>query len=154
MACRISILAIGRARGGPEMDLARAYLERLPWPAEIREFEERRRLPAGERREREGALLLAALPRGARLVALDERGRSLTSAAFALQMGRWVGEGSGDLCFAIGGADGLADELRQRADMLLSLGAMTWPHMLVRVLLAEQLYRAHSILAGHPYHRA
>ncbi|MCW5752101.1 MAG: 23S rRNA (pseudouridine(1915)-N(3))-methyltransferase RlmH [Alphaproteobacteria bacterium] len=154
MPCRISILAIGRARGSPESELARAYLARLPWPVATKEFEERRRLTPGERREREGALLLGGLPKGARLIALDERGSSLTSQAFAEHIGRWTGSGSGDLCFAIGGADGLSDSVRQRAEMLLSLGSMTWPHMLVRLLLAEQLYRAHTILAGHPYHRA
>ena len=87
-------------------------------------------------------------------LALDERGKSLTSEAFAKTLARWRDEGTADVAFVIGGADGLADTLRKRARLLLSLGAMTWPHMLVRGLLAEQLYRAERIWAGHPYHRA
>ena len=86
-------------------------------------------------------------------MALDERGRSLSSAAFADYLGRRRDEGVADLAFVIGGADGLAERVRSRADLVLSLGAPTWPHLLVRGLLAEQLYRAQSILAGHPYHR-
>ena len=98
--------------------------------------------------------LLAAVPQGARLVALDERGKNLDSPAFAALMGRWQDDGLGDLAFAIGGPDGLSPAVLERADLTLSLGPMTWPHLLVRVLLVEQLYRAQSILDGHPYHRA
>ena len=103
---------------------------------------------------REAELLRAALPRGAVRIALDERGKTLDSAAFARRLGAWCEEGRPALGFWIGGAEGLHPELRAEADLVLSFGAMTWPHLLVRALLAEQLYRAETILTGHPYHRA
>jgi len=104
-------------------------------------------------KEQEGELLLAALPRGAKVIALDEIGKTMTSRDFATLLGRWQDDGAQDLAFMIGGADGLSEAARDAADVILSLGRMTWPHMLVRGLLAEQLFRAESILAGHPYHR-
>lgn len=102
----------------------------------------------------EAALLRRALPDGAVLVALDERGKLMSSPDFAKKLGGWRDAGRGDLAFVIGGADGLDPDLRAQADMALSFGHMVWPHMLVRVMLAEQIYRAASILAGSPYHRA
>jgi len=148
------LIAVGRLRTGPEQALVRHYAERLVSPVETREVEEKRRLPAAELREREGALLLAALPNGATAVALDTRGKVLTSEDFAARIARWRDGGIADLAFLIGGADGLSDAVRKRAELVLSLGAMTWPHLLVRGMLLEQLYRAQQILAGHPYHRA
>jgi 23S rRNA (pseudouridine1915-N3)-methyltransferase len=103
--------------------------------------------------EAEADLLLRAVPPGALLVTLDERGRTLSSPEFAQQLARWRDEGRQDLAFVIGGADGLAPALRDRAAFSISFGRMVWPHMLVRVMLAEQLYRATTILAGGPYHR-
>jgi len=150
---RLHIVAVGKLKAGPHAALARHYAERLAWPLAIREVEEKRPLPAAELKEREAALLLAAAPAGAVLVALDERGRSLTSAAFAQKLAQWRDSGASDLAFLIGGADGLAEAVRQKARLVLSLGAMTWPHLLVRGMLLEQLYRAQQILAGHPYHR-
>ncbi|HWG80637.1 MAG TPA: 23S rRNA (pseudouridine(1915)-N(3))-methyltransferase RlmH [Stellaceae bacterium] len=150
---RLHIVAVGKLKAGPHAALARHYAERLAWPLAIREVEEKRPLPAAELKEREAALLLAAAPAGAVLVALDERGRSLTSAAFAQKLAQWRDSGASDLAFLIGGADGLAEAVRQKARLVLSLGAMTWPHPLVRGMLLEQLYRAQQILAGHPYHR-
>jgi 23S rRNA (pseudouridine1915-N3)-methyltransferase len=102
---------------------------------------------------REAELLLAAAPEGATLVALDERGISDTSPKFAERLNVWRDGGVRDLVFLIGGADGLASDLRKRADFVMSLGKQTWPHQLVPALLAEQLYRGHAILTGHPYHR-
>ena len=119
-------------------------------------MEERRRLGAAEMKRREADLLRAALarrPGKPLVVALDERGRSLDTAAFAQQVGRWRDSGTAELAFLIGGADGLDRDLARSADLLLALGPMTWPHLLVRGLIAEQLYRAQQILAGHPYHR-
>ena len=104
--------------------------------------------------EAEAALLLRAVPAGALLVTLDERGRMLSSPEFAALLARWRDDGRQDAAFVIGGADGLAPALRDRADMSISFGRMVWPHMLVRVMLVEQLYRAATILAGSPYHRA
>jgi len=150
---RLHIVAVGKLKAGPHAALARHYAERLAWPLAVREVEEKRPLPAAELKEREGALLLAAVPAGAVLIALDEHGRSLTSPAFAQKLAQWRDGGITDLAFVIGGADGLADQVRQKARLVLSLGAMTWPHLLVRGMLLEQLYRAQQILAGHPYHR-
>jgi len=150
---RLWLAAVGRAKPGPETELFRAYAGRLLPALQLREVEEKRPLPPPERKAREAELLLAALPAGATLVVLDERGQAMPSRAFAERLGRWRDDGVADLAFVVGGADGHGDAVRGKAGLLLSLGPMTWPHMLVRVLLAEQLWRAQSILAGHPYHR-
>ena len=150
---RIDILAIGRARAGPERALYQSYADRIRWPLALRELEEKRRLPAAELKARESALLLEALPADAAVVALDETGKDLSSEEFAKRLGRWRDDGRATVAFVIGGAEGLSDDVRGRADLLLSLGRQTWPHMLVRTMLAEQIYRAQQILAGHPYHR-
>ena len=156
---KLALVAAGRLRAGPLRDLFEDYARRLAWPLAVTEIEERRPLAPGELKAREGALIEAALDGAFRklsapvLVALDARGMGLSSAAFAERLGRWR-DGGRDLAFVIGGADGLAKPVLDRAELTLSLGAMTWPHLLVRVLLAEQIYRAQSILAGHPYHRA
>ncbi len=113
----------------------------------------RRRLPAPALKAREAELILGALPPGARLVALDERGTRWSSGAFADRLAMWRDQGAGELAFAIGGADGLDAAVLDRAETALSLGPMTWPHLLARGLILEQLYRAQQILAGHPYHR-
>lgn len=147
------IAAVGRAKKGPERTLYDHYAGRLKAPLILREVEERRPLPVPQRMEREGELLLACVPPGARVVALDERGKSLDSVAFADQLAAWRDQAVPACAFLIGGADGHAPAVSARADLRLSLGALTWPHMLVRALLAEQLYRAQSIHDGHPYHR-
>jgi len=126
---------------------------RIVPPVAIVELEEKRRLPAPELKQREAELLLAALPSGARLVALDEGGIPWTSRQFADRLAGWRDGGTAVLAFAIGGADGLGQAVIERADAVMSLGTMTWPHFLVRGMLLEQLYRAQQILAGHPYHR-
>ncbi|MGH7002041.1 MAG: 23S rRNA (pseudouridine(1915)-N(3))-methyltransferase RlmH [Stellaceae bacterium] len=150
---RVHIVAVGRLKAGPQAALARYYAERMVWPLAIHEVEERRPLPPAELREREGSLLLAAAPVGATAVALDERGKSFTSEAFAQRIAAWRDAGMRDLAFLIGGADGLSEAVRRQAHLVLSLGAMTWPHLLARGMLLEQLYRVQQILAGHPYHR-
>ena len=154
---RITLVAVGRAKAGPARDLYEHYAERLGHgplgPLGLKEVEERRPLSVGELKKREAELLLAAAPEGARLIALDEKGKAVTSADFAALLGRWRDEGVRDAAFLIGGADGLDESLRDAAALTLSLGPMTWPHLLVRPLLAEQLYRAQSIMTGHPYHR-
>lgn len=151
---RISIVAVGRLRAGPEKTLLEQYLKRLPWPVTVREVAAE---PAGrsaeERRRRENQHLLEAIPDKAGIIALDERGRALSSRAFADLLADWRDRGTAEIAFVIGGASGLDERLRRDAELVLSLGPMTWPHLVVRALLAEQLYRAHSILAGHPYHR-
>jgi 23S rRNA (pseudouridine1915-N3)-methyltransferase len=157
---RLIVAAIGRARAAPEQTLFDDYARRLvrQGPAgltlELREAEERRKLSVAARRAAEAELLAAQIPKGALIVALDGRGKSLSSEDFAKQLARWRDDGTSDVVFLIGGADGLEPSLRQRATVTLSLGAMTWPHLLVRAMLAEQIYRAQSIQLGHPYHRA
>jgi 23S rRNA (pseudouridine1915-N3)-methyltransferase len=150
---RLHLLAIGKAKPGPELELFQQYCRRLSPPPTLRELEEKKPLTGEQRKAREAELLLGALPAGATLVALDERGAEMGSEAFAGRIRDWRDGGVQDLAFVIGGADGLHESVRARAALVLSFGRLTWPHMLVRALLAEQLFRAHSILTGHPYHR-
>lgn len=155
---RVQICAVGRLRAGPERDLLEDYRARFDrtgralglGPLSEHEVEDRR----GGGMAAEGALLARSLPAGAVLVVLDERGAALSSPELAAHLARWRDGGRQDAAFVIGGADGIAADLRARADLALSLGRMVWPHMLVRVMLAEQLYRAATILGGGPYHRA
>jgi 23S rRNA (pseudouridine1915-N3)-methyltransferase len=155
---RVHIAAVGRLRKGPERELSLDYLERFSktgralglGPAGVIEVDDRK----GGGMAAEAALLEKAVPKGALICVMDERGRTMSSPDFAGQLGAWRDAGRSDVAFLIGGADGLDPALRDRADFALSFGAMVWPHMLVRAMLAEQLYRAASILAGTPYHRA
>jgi len=155
---KVTICAVGRLRSGPERALIDDYLTRFDktgralgiGPARLVEVEDKK----GGGMEAEAALLSAAIPQGAKLCALDERGRAMTSPEFAKAIARMRDDGVPELAFVIGGADGIAPDLRARADMTLSFGAMVWPHMLARVMLTEQLYRAATILAGSPYHRS
>ena len=154
---RLTIACVGRLRAGPERALVDDYLERFGrtgralgfGPAVVHEVEDKRGLGMGA----EGELLGRAVPAGALLVVMDERGRVVNSPEFAGLLAGWRDAGR-DVAFVIGGADGISAELRGRAEFALSFGAMVWPHLLVRVMLAEQLYRAATILAGGPYHRA
>ncbi|HZL59558.1 MAG TPA: 23S rRNA (pseudouridine(1915)-N(3))-methyltransferase RlmH [Stellaceae bacterium] len=150
---RVTIVAIGKQRDGALKALEQLYAGRMTWPLSVREVAEKRKLPPAEMKEREGALLLDACPKGATLVALDARGKTMGSADFAKRLAQWRDNGVADLAFLIGGADGLNDSIKRRADLLLSFGPMTWPHFLARGMLLEQLYRAQTLLAGHPYHR-
>lgn len=158
---RISLFAVGRLKSGPEKDLASRYLDRFAkaGPAiglelsKVVEVQESRATNADTRKREEAGLLEKALPDSSVLIILDERGKTLDSEAFADVLGRYRDGGKRDLMIAIGGADGHEPEMRKRADMVINLGAMTWPHQLVRILIAEQLYRAVTILSGHPYHR-
>ena len=154
---RLTLCAVGRLRAGPERALVDDYVQRFNrtgralglGPLSEVEVEDKRNAGmAGE-----AQLLARALPSGARRVVLDERGARLDSRGFAQMLAQARDQGCADLAFVIGGADGLWPEFRDSADMALSFGAMVWPHMLVRVMLAEQLYRAAGILAGSPYHR-
>jgi 23S rRNA (pseudouridine1915-N3)-methyltransferase len=154
---RVHICAVGRLRTGPERALFDDYLTRFDrtgrahglGPAALHEVEDKK----GGGMTAEAALLERVIPQGALLAVLDERGKQITSPEFGDMLAGWRDAGRGDLALVIGGADGIAPELRARADFALSFGRMVWPHMLVRVMLAEQLYRAASILAGSPYHR-
>jgi 23S rRNA (pseudouridine1915-N3)-methyltransferase len=159
---RIVVHAVGRMKAGPERELADRYFDRfakagpavgLEW-AGVVETPESRSPTAPERKREEAARLDRLLADGAALVLLDERGKNIGSEEFAAWLGKWRDKGQRDLVIAIGGPDGHAPELGQKADLALSFGALTWPHQLARVMLAEQLYRAASIAAGHPYHRS
>ncbi|MHA1600351.1 MAG: 23S rRNA (pseudouridine(1915)-N(3))-methyltransferase RlmH [Alphaproteobacteria bacterium] len=154
---RITVATVGRAKAGSARDLFEDYAGRLRrgpiGPLSLKEVEARGAFPPVELRRREAELLRAAAPAGARLIALDERGQSLTSADFAAHLGRWRDAGAAEIACFIGGAEGLDEAIRREAALVLSLGPMTWPHLLVRALLAEQLFRANCILTGHPYHR-
>ena len=144
-------------RAGPERELIDDYVTRFDrtgralglGPLTEHEVEDRK----GGGMEAEAELLSRAIPAGAMLVTLDERGRVMSSPEFAAEMARWRDGGRQDVAFVIGGADGIAPSMRAKADFSISFGRMVWPHMLVRVMLAEQLYRAATILAGGPYHR-
>ena len=159
---RIVLLAVGRMKSGPERDLLDRYLARaralgrgLGVPdLEAVEIDEGRGRSADERKREEFVTLSARIAPGSTLVALDERGRSLASEAFAARIGGLVERGAPTLVFAIGGPDGFDETLRARAAEVLSFGAATLPHQLLRVVLAEQIYRAFTILSHHPYHRA
>lgn len=148
-------------KAGPERELLERYVKRIAAlgpnlglaPVEWREFEESRARQTDARRAEEGKALLAAIPKGAAIIAFDERGRSPGSEAFAAEIAKLRDGATPALAFVIGGPDGLDESIRAMARSLVSFGAMTWPHQLVRVMVGEQLYRACSILAGHPYHR-
>lgn len=150
---RIVIAAVGRGRGSPVEILYHDYVKRLPWPVELKEIELKGNHPPAVGRLEEGKALLRAFPAQAFVVALDGGGEALSSEAFANRLKRLQDDGTKVTAFVIGGADGLDPAVLASARMTLSLGAMTWPHLLVRAMLAEQLYRAASIIAGHPYHR-
>jgi 23S rRNA (pseudouridine1915-N3)-methyltransferase len=150
---RCTVVAVGRIGAGPARDLFEFYAKRLTPPLGLVEVEDKRKLPDAVLRDREADLLLAALPRRAVAVALDGGGTAEGSEAFADRLGKWRDGGTADLAFLIGGAAGHGAAILERADFVLSLGPMTWPHLLVRGMLAEQLYRGFTLLAGHPYHR-
>lgn len=157
---RLYMSAIGRARGSFEEGLCAAYLEQVNKQSAVGiknctlyEAAAPKMADKKARQKAEAVLLRAPLPKTCLLVALDRRGQSLTSPDFAQQLEKWLMEARPHVAFLIGGADGLADELLEQADMKLSLGAMTWPHLLARAMLAEQIWRAIAILAHHPYHR-
>jgi 23S rRNA (pseudouridine1915-N3)-methyltransferase len=158
---RIGLFAVGRLKTGPEKELASRYLDRFAkaGPAvslelsRVVEVNESRASSAETRKREEAQLLEKSLADGAILILLDERGKALDSPAFADLLGRYRDQGKRELMLAIGGADGLDPALYERADAIVNLGSMTWPHQLVRILIAEQLYRSVTILSGHPYHR-
>lgn len=159
---RIVVAAIGRLKQGSESELCERYRKRAAQTGrslglrdvEIVEIRESRAGDAGKRMIEESIALATVMPQGAPVVLLDPRGDSLDSPAIANQLRRWRDNGKTAVVFVIGGPDGLAASLADKAEMKLAFGAATWPHQLVRVMLMEQLYRAATILSGHPYHRA
>lgn len=149
---KILIAAIGKAKSSPEQQLYLDYIKRLPWKVACKEFEVKLDSPE-QRKSREGDLLIDAIKGYDRIIAMDEKGKDLSSREFSKTISGWQQQGYSSIAIVIGGADGLDDRLRKQAHLVWSLGRVTWPHMLIRPLLAEQLYRAHSLMTGHPYHR-
>jgi 23S rRNA (pseudouridine1915-N3)-methyltransferase len=157
---KIKVAAIGRLKAGPERDIADrlkgradAAGRKIGLSFESREFAESRGGSTTVRKDEEAASLVGTLSPRSLLIALDERGQPLDSRAFAERLGKWRDQGAEEIVLAIGGADGHGKALLDRAELKLAFGAMTWPHQLVRLMLWEQLYRAVTILSGHPYHR-
>ncbi|MBX9824297.1 MAG: 23S rRNA (pseudouridine(1915)-N(3))-methyltransferase RlmH [Xanthobacteraceae bacterium] len=159
---RLVVAAIGRLKDGPERELAERYRKRAEQSGrrigfrdtEVVEIRESRAQDVSKRMIEESIALTNLIPDKAIIIILDERGESLDSATLASRLGRWRDDGRPAAVFIIGGDDGLAPALREKASVKLAFGAATWPHQLVRVMLLEQIYRAVSILSGHPYHRA
>lgn len=150
---KITIAAVGRLRSGPTKMLFDDYIKRLKWPVQLREVDNGRGSSGAERLRHETAALTKAIPKGATVVALDETGTDLSTRGLASRLVQWRDRGFGDMVFLIGGADGLAPEMKVGSSVLIAFGKQTWPHFLVRAMLAEQLYRAYTISTGHPYHR-
>ena len=150
---RIHLLTVGRDRRGPTAELVDTYLKRCPWKIELIEILQQNRGEPERRRREEAAKIRQSLPPNAAIAVLDERGDDLTSRKFAERIDRFREDGRPALAFIIGGADGLDPALVAEADLHLAFGRAVWPHRLVKVMLAEQLYRAGTILSGHPYHR-
>jgi 23S rRNA (pseudouridine1915-N3)-methyltransferase len=141
LTMKLLLAAIGKAKASsPEQQIFNDYAKRLPWKIAVQEC-------------KDDAGLLAACKGYARIIALDESGKTLSSPEFAHQLKTWQQQGHSSYAVVIGGADGLSDELRKSAHLVWSFGRVTWPHMLVRALVAEQIYRAQTIISGHPYHR-
>jgi len=158
---RLVVISIGRLKQGPERELAERYRARFEdigrklgfRGLEIHEIPESRARDAATRIAEESAAISEVIPAKSVLVALDERGDNVDSAAFARHLGRWRDESVANTIFVIGGADGLSPDLRRKAKLSIAFGSATWPHQMMRVMLLEQVYRAATILAGHPYHR-
>lgn len=158
---RVIVIAVGRMKAGPERELVARYLGRATATGKplglsgfsVIELAESRASSAAARKTEEARAISAALPEKAVIVALDERGKSIGSEAFAQKIADWRDAGRAGLVFLIGGADGLDASLREKADLIVCFSPMTWPHQMVRMMAAEQLYRATTILSGHPYHR-
>jgi 23S rRNA (pseudouridine1915-N3)-methyltransferase len=158
---KLLLVGVGRLKSGPERELVARYAERCAGGGrkigltafDLREIDESRARRPDDRKAEEAQALRALLPAGARVICLDERGRTMDSEAFAARIGEWRDAAAPTCAVVIGGPDGLDPEFCTRADLVLAFGALTWPHQLVRVLAAEQLFRAMTILSGHPYHR-
>ena len=149
----ITVCAVGRLKKGPWRELVDEYVKRLNWSVNITEVEAKQGLSGAALKDEEGQLLLKALPDDSQIMILDEKGREVTSFELSQKMEHIQHHQGGKICFVIGGADGLSDAVKARADQSISFGRTTWPHMMVRVMLFEQIYRAQQILCGHPYHR-
>ena len=150
----LTIIAIGKMKKtSPEKELIDTYIKQCGWNIQVVELEEKRNLTGLALKKAEGELLLTHVPKDAKIVVLDERGANISSRQFAEKLVCWKDYGVRNIALLIGGADGHCDKIRDKADLVLSFGKMTLPHMLMRVVLCEQLYRAYTISIGHPYHK-
>ena len=149
---QITVIAPGRMKKGPLEDLSNDYLGKIRWSVALKDFDTKKK-EAQERMADEEQFILRALDPSAARIVLDERGKSFKSRDFASRIDKFMTVGHSHIQFILGGADGLTDKVRAEASLLMSFGVQTWPHMLARVMLLEQVYRAQQILSGHPYHR-
>ncbi|MDD9912795.1 MAG: 23S rRNA (pseudouridine(1915)-N(3))-methyltransferase RlmH [Alphaproteobacteria bacterium] len=152
---KITVIATGKPKKGPLLELSDLYQKRLNayFPTSIIELPQSKSNSAVQIKQQESIVQLAKIPNNSVVIALDERGKQPTTQKLAEKIQTWRDTGSAQLCFIIGGAEGLSDDVRQRADFILSLSALTLPHQMARVVMLEQIYRSATILAGHPYHR-
>jgi 23S rRNA (pseudouridine1915-N3)-methyltransferase len=152
---KISIISIGKFENSPHKQVFETYIKRLKWKVELKELDLKnsQNLSVTKIKEGEGALILKVLKPSSKLIVLDEDGKQFSSVAFAKMISDFAVAGDSNLSFVIGGSDGLSEEVLQKSNLKISFGKMTFPHLMVRAILAEQLYRAQSIIAGHPYHR-
>ncbi|AIK95718.1 23S rRNA (pseudouridine(1915)-N(3))-methyltransferase RlmH [Candidatus Odyssella acanthamoebae] len=150
---KIRLICVGILKKSPELSLIEEYLKRSRWKIELKELPSRSDLTGDTLKQFEAEQIQSFIPEATPLIVLDERGSTLTSRDFAELFQDFQNTGHSQVAICIGGADGLHQSVRDRASKIISFGKLTWPHMLVRVMIMEQLYRAQQILAGHPYHR-
>jgi len=150
---KVTVAAIGKFKKSPAEAIFTSYIKRIPWKIELKELEAKKGLEGEQLKAAEAGLLLSAIPKSGKIIALDERGKNISSVELADVISSWQSNGCSSVSFIIGGADGLNADMRKKADFILSFGKLTWPHMLIRPMLAEQIYRVHTIISGHPYHR-
>jgi 23S rRNA (pseudouridine1915-N3)-methyltransferase len=151
---KITILSIGKFRNlDPCKELFLEYQKRLNWKIELKELELKGNIQGEALKIKEGELLISKVASGSKIIALDEKGKIFSSEEFATVIKNYGNQGNSDLTFIIGGADGLSAQLKQKADLILSFSKMTFPHLMIRSFLIEQIYRANTIISGHPYHR-
>lgn len=150
---RITIAAVGKMKDSPERNIMQRYFKQTPWQIALKEVDVKKTLESTARKKAEATLLFDACTGCHALIALDERGKALGSEQLASAFSAFQNNGQSHIGILIGGQDGLDESVREKASLVLSFGALTWPHMLVRSMLAEQLYRVHTLLTGHPYHR-
>ncbi len=151
---KVIIAAIGKEKSGSVKDICDSYMKRIPWAIELKEFSAQKNLPENKLKEKEAELLLSAISSKAKLIVLDENGENPSSIKLAGLISKWQDDGVGEIAFLIGGAAGHGKQVLKKADYTLSFGKLTWPHMLIRPMLAEQIYRIYTIITGHPYHRS
>ena len=150
---KITIITVGRMKKGSEKNLWDLYAKRLKWSLVLKEVEEKNVLGPQEIKRKEAELLFSKVPKGALLIAMDQNGLLLSSPELAKKIGLWQDNGISDLAIVVGGSEGLDQTVIDKADLKIAMGKMTWPHMLARILLLEQIYRAQCILGNHPYHK-